>query len=412
MTNDDQSADAPSGTPPTTPDPGGPEPGSIEDRLKRFDRWGLIAGGIAAIAVIGLIALLLTSGGKETPAETGLQVTPSGAEAPRLGPIVVSFPEAPATQVAEDLVSIEPAPAGTYAWLDDHTLLFQPDFPGLIRGREYRVTVNGSASGTGEDVVQAFTVEGKLEVRSVIPAPGDAEVPSEARVFVQFSRAVAPLTLLSEAAAGPVVAFDPPLSGQGEWLNTSLYAFTPTDLRPSTTYRATVAAGLTSAADGVLEAFADQMVRKHLGRITHEIDVALKTLLRKQALVAGVTIDPSDLSVSLLDRNGRSIDTQRLSAGERQMMATAVLWGLSRCTGMTLPTVIDTPVGRLDRSHRTNLVERYFPNASRQVVLLSTDEEIVGAHLERLAPHVGARYRLDFDEDKACTSISRGYLDE
>lgn len=166
------------------------------------------------------------------------------------------------------------------------------------------------------------------------------------------------------------------------------------------------------AADRVLQAFADQMVRKHLGRITHEIDLALKTLLRKQTLVAGVSIDPTDLSVSLLDRNGRSIDTQRLSAGERQMMATAVLWGLSRCTGMALPTVIDTPVGRLDRSHRTNLVDRYFPNASRQVVLLSTDEEIVGGHLERLAPHVGARYRLDFDEDEACTSISKGYLDE
>lgn len=166
------------------------------------------------------------------------------------------------------------------------------------------------------------------------------------------------------------------------------------------------------SADEVLEAFAHQMVQKHLGRITQEINAALKTLLRKQGLVAGVAIDPSELSVSLIDRNGRSIDTQRLSAGERQMMATAVLWGLSRCTGMTLPTVIDTPVGRLDRSHRTNLVERYFPNASRQVVLLSTDEEIVGGHLERLLPHVGAQYRLDFDENESCSAIVEGYLDD
>ena len=250
MSNDDQSPDAPAATPPEPPRDGSR---SIEDRLKRLDRWGLIAGGVVAVAVIGLIAVLLTGGGRETPAESGLQVTPSGAEAPRLGPVIVSFPEAPSTQVPEDLVRIEPAPEGEFAWLDDHTLLFQPDFPGLVRGREYSVTVSGSATGTGEDVVQTFTVEGKLEVRSVIPAPGDDEVPSEARIFVQFSRAVAPLTLLSEASPGPVVAFDPPLSGQGEWLNNSLYAFTPTDLRPSTTYHATVAAGLTSAADGVLE---------------------------------------------------------------------------------------------------------------------------------------------------------------
>ena len=167
-----------------------------------------------------------------------------------------------------------------------------------------------------------------------------------------------------------------------------------------------------TAADAVLTEFADHMIRKHLGRITNEINVAIGQLLRKNGLVTEVRIDPSDLSVTLVDSAQRVIDAHRLSAGERQIMATAVLWGLSRCTGMTLPTIIDTPVGRLDRSHRTNLVERYFPNASRQVVLLSTDEEIVGEQLRRLLPKVGAQYRLEFDESQACTSIVEGYLDE
>jgi len=165
-------------------------------------------------------------------------------------------------------------------------------------------------------------------------------------------------------------------------------------------------------ADSVLADFADQMIRKHLGRITAEINSALQKLLRKSSLITGVSIDPSDLSVTLLDAVGEPFDAKRLSAGERQIMATAVLWGLSRCTGMTLPTIIDTPVGRLDRSHRTNLVERYFPNASRQVVLLSTDEEIVGTHLDLLMPKIGAQYRLNFDEAEARTSIEEGYFDE
>lgn len=167
-----------------------------------------------------------------------------------------------------------------------------------------------------------------------------------------------------------------------------------------------------NAADTVLTEFADHMIRKHLGRITSEINFAMGQLLRKTGLVTGVRIDPSDLSVTLIDSQDRVIDAHRLSAGERQIMATAVLWGLSRCTGMTLPTIIDTPVGRLDRSHRTNLVERYFPNAARQVVLLSTDEEIVGDQLQRLLPRVGAQYRLNFSEAEACTSIVEGYLDE
>ena len=167
-----------------------------------------------------------------------------------------------------------------------------------------------------------------------------------------------------------------------------------------------------TAADETLAEFAAHMIRKHLSRITREINAALTTLLRKQALVARVFIDPEDMTITFLNAKRQRVDANLLSAGERQMTATAVLWGLSRCTGMTLPTVIDMPVGRLDRSHRTNLVERYFPSASRQVVLLSTDEEIVGDHLQRLLPYVGAQYRLDFNEAEACTTIREGYVDE
>ena len=53
---------------------------------------------------------------------------------------------------------------------------------------------------------------------------------------------------------------------------------------------------------------------------------------------------------------------------------------------------------------------RYFPSASRQVVLLSTDEEIVGDYLAQLEPHVGCRYLLDYDEESDATAIKEGYF--
>jgi DNA sulfur modification protein DndD len=72
--------------------------------------------------------------------------------------------------------------------------------------------------------------------------------------------------------------------------------------------------------------------------------------------------------------------------------------------------MIDTPVGRLDRSHRMNLVTRYFPAASRQVVLLSTDEEIVGEYLDHLDPYIGKSYILEYDDTADSTSIREGYF--
>lgn len=163
-------------------------------------------------------------------------------------------------------------------------------------------------------------------------------------------------------------------------------------------------------AEVTLARFSARVVERNLGRVTRHITESLKCLLRKESLVGSLTIDPGTLEITLFGRDNRPLAPGRLSAGERQMLATAVLWGLSKSTGRALPTVIDTPVGRLDRSHRTNLVTRYFPAAARQVVLLSTDEEIVGDYLDRLEPFIGHRYLLAYDDDKDATEIVKGYF--
>ena len=123
------------------------------------------------------------------------------------------------------LVSIEPAIEGSFAWDGDRTLLFQPAFPGWQRGGRYEVRVHAGAAALAGDHVHAFTVGGRLEVAYVIPGDGDREVPVEAQILVQFNRSVAPLTVLQEGPAPEVLEFDPPIAGQGEWLNTSLYRF-------------------------------------------------------------------------------------------------------------------------------------------------------------------------------------------
>jgi DNA sulfur modification protein DndD len=167
-----------------------------------------------------------------------------------------------------------------------------------------------------------------------------------------------------------------------------------------------------SKAETALEEFAARVLAKNLGRITAEITDALRSLFRKQGLVDEVRIDPETLKVILVGPDGREVDPGKLSAGERQILATAVLWGLSRSTGMNLPTVIDTPVGRLDGSHRLNLVERYFPFAARQVVLLSTDQEIIGSYKDQLDAKTGETYLLDFNEETGATRIVNGYFND
>lgn len=159
-----------------------------------------------------------------------------------------------------------------------------------------------------------------------------------------------------------------------------------------------------------LSKFRTRVIERHVTRMESLMLESFRALLRKNDLVHHLRIDPETFEVTLSDRAGRTLPFDRLSAGERQLLATAMLWGLARASGRPIPTVIDTPLGRLDSSHRKHLVERYFPSASHQVLLLSTDEEIVGTYHQSLKPYVARHYLLAHDEALGQTSIQEGYF--
>jgi len=152
------------------------------------------------------------------------------------------------------------------------------------------------------------------------------------------------------------------------------------------------------------------VIRKHAERLERLVLESFTHLLRKRALVTGLKIDPGTFRIELTGGDGKPLALDRLSAGERQLLATSLLWGLAKASGRPLPTIIDTPLGRLDSSHRRHLLDRYFPVASHQVVLLSTDEEVDEASLARLKPFVGRSYTLTFDERTHSTTINSGYF--
>lgn len=159
-----------------------------------------------------------------------------------------------------------------------------------------------------------------------------------------------------------------------------------------------------------LEGLRVASTRRHLQRISQLVLEALGMLLRKEKLITDFRIDPETHTVALTGVDGHALSARNLSAGERQLLAVALLWGLARAAGQPLPVVIDTPLGRLDGSHREHLLDRYFPQASHQVVLLSTDTEIDEAAFVRIAPRVGRSYHLVFDPDTNATHVADGYF--
>jgi len=134
-------------------------------------------------------------------------------------------------------------------------------------------------------------------------------------------------------------------------------------------------------------------------------------LARKDDLVADVRFNPETFAATLMDKSGHVISKGSLSAGEQQIYAIALLWALAKTSGRLLPMIIDTPLARLDSEHRNNLIERYFPFASHQVVLLSTDTELDTSLLSDLGNRVSHTYRLDYEEGGGGrTVVAPGYF--
>ncbi len=161
-----------------------------------------------------------------------------------------------------------------------------------------------------------------------------------------------------------------------------------------------------------LKLFRERLTLRKLNKLEIEVGECFRYLLHKGDLVHRVAIDTDTFRLTLYDPEGQVVPKHRLSAGEKQLLAIAFLWGLARVSGRNLPIAIDTPLGRLDSSHRQNLIERYFPSASHQVILLSTDTEVGEVEVANLREQeaIAREYLLDYDEKKRQTTVKPGYF--
>lgn len=160
----------------------------------------------------------------------------------------------------------------------------------------------------------------------------------------------------------------------------------------------------------VIREFQSVTIAENLEKLGELITESFLFLLGKRELITKITISKEDYRLELEGPDGPERHT-RLSKGELQLLAVSVLWSLARASGRPLPIVIDTPLARLDSIHRTKLVERYFPTASHQVMILSTDEEITPKYLEILEPSISHKYALTFDDVSQSTKAIAGYFE-
>ncbi|NDJ81238.1 DNA sulfur modification protein DndD [Vibrio campbellii] len=160
----------------------------------------------------------------------------------------------------------------------------------------------------------------------------------------------------------------------------------------------------------LLEKFGEQLTKARVNQLENEFVQSYKKLARKEDLQLSASINPSSFDVELVDEHGIKINRKAMSAGEKQIYAISILEALGRTSGRKLPIIIDTPLGRLDSHHRDKLVENYFPTASHQVVILSTDTEIDRNYTSLIQDDLARTYEICFDGTTKSSTLKEGYF--
>ena len=105
------------------------------------------------------------------------------------------------------------------------------------------------------------------------------------------------------------------------------------------------------------------------------------------------------------------VNVNDLSKGEKQIYILCLIWALIKSSGIDVPFIIDTPYARIDETHRKALTLEYLPNISKQVIILSTNEEIDANLYNVIKPYICDEYLLLYNEKGRKTEVKKGYFE-
>ena len=155
--------------------------------------------------------------------------------------------------------------------------------------------------------------------------------------------------------------------------------------------------------------FIDQQVKKQVKALERLALDNFNRATNKEHFISLIKIDPSTFEVSLYDHNGTKHSEKILSAGEKQIMVASIVKAIFELAKRRLMFVYDTPLARLDRKNRTSFSEEIMSKVSKQVIILSTDAEVVGDVFDHLKNRINKTYLLKSNND-GFTEIQNSYF--
>jgi DNA sulfur modification protein DndD len=159
--------------------------------------------------------------------------------------------------------------------------------------------------------------------------------------------------------------------------------------------------------DKKIEEYVNKATSLKLHDLENKINFMYHLLANKGDMIDQIKIEPDNFASKILGYHGELIKKESISAGEKEIYALSILWGLAKISDKKMPMIIDSPLAKLDTSHVNKIIDNFFPNAAENVIILSHDREIDETLYNRLKPRINRSYTLSLNESN---KINEGYF--
>lgn len=166
---------------------------------------------------------------------------------------------------------------------------------------------------------------------------------------------------------------------------------------------------LISNIQNVIDDFEENVISERIKELENIISDIYSRMSNKDDMVENIKIDENKFNINIYDSNNKKLKKSSLSTGEQEIFALSVLYGLIKVSDYDFPVIIDAPLTSLDELHADNILTKFIPNISDQVILFSTDREIDKNKYDLIENRISKEYIL---QKSGPDKIKEGYFFE
>lgn len=142
----------------------------------------------------------------------------------------------------------------------------------------------------------------------------------------------------------------------------------------------------------------EEAVPFEVDEVANEMTNTWKAMAHMSNRLERISISP-DCEVKMLTTDGEDLRQIDQSAGASQVFTQALITAITKVSGRIFPFIVDTPLARLSLEQRLGVLKT-FTNRPGQVILLSTDQEVVGDKLDAIRDKISQVYGLKVTHDR------------